>query len=80
LPRSVIQPLLPAAFFNMFDSDKSGAIDFKEFICGLSVISRGSLKDRLDWALKPYVIDGDRKVSYEELLAILAIANHTITA
>ncbi|ANB12873.1 Frq1p [Sugiyamaella lignohabitans] len=58
--------------FNVFDTDNSGNVDFKEFITALSVTSRGDTEDKLKWAFKLYDIDNDGEISYDEMHSIVS--------
>jgi Ca2+-binding EF-hand superfamily protein len=58
--------------FNAFDQDHSGAISFEEFVTGLSVLSRGSLHEKLQWAFCLYDINGDGIITKEEMLDIVS--------
>lgn len=53
--------------FKSFDHDQNGAISFEDFVVGLSVLSRGSLQEKLRWAFHLYDINGDGYITKDEL-------------
>jgi len=58
--------------FILFDADKDNRIDFKEFLCGLSIFSeKGTMDEKLKFSFKIYDIDGDSFISKLELGKLL---------
>ncbi|GAB0094088.1 Kv channel-interacting protein 4 isoform X1 [Sergentomyia squamirostris] len=57
--------------FNTLDQDNSGIINFEDFIQTLSILSRGSLEEKLTWTFALYDINGDGFVTKEEMTDIV---------
>ncbi|XP_072342118.1 calsenilin-like isoform X5 [Scyliorhinus torazame] len=53
--------------FNAFDMDRRGAIQFEDFVIGLSVLLRGTVHEKLNWAFNLYDINKDGYITKEKM-------------
>jgi len=53
--------------FRSFDRDNDGFHCFKELMLGFSTASNGTMREKLEWLFNVYDIDGDGKITIDEL-------------
>uniref|UniRef100_A0A9J2PPH1 EF-hand domain-containing protein n=1 Tax=Ascaris lumbricoides TaxID=6252 RepID=A0A9J2PPH1_ASCLU len=57
--------------FRTFDRDEDGMISFEEFVVGLSVISRGTNTEKLEWIFDLYDINKKGCIRQTELMLVV---------
>ncbi|XP_055607576.1 Kv channel-interacting protein 4 isoform X1 [Uranotaenia lowii] len=57
--------------FNTLDKEHTGILSFENFVQGLSILSRGSLEEKLSWTFSLYDINHDGKITREEMTDIV---------
>ena len=53
--------------FTIFDTDKSGSINFREFLFSMLRNLKGSSEEKLGWAFRMYDMDGNGSISLDEM-------------
>jgi Ca2+-binding EF-hand superfamily protein len=59
--------------FRVFDLNGDGILDFREFMCGFSVVLRGSVDEKLIFSFRIYDVDGNGFISREEMTQVLSV-------
>ncbi|XP_064816496.1 Kv channel-interacting protein 4-like isoform X3 [Oncorhynchus masou masou] len=58
--------------FEAFDTHKNGTVSFEDFVTGLSIILRGSVTEKLNWAFNLYDLNKDGFITKEEMTDIMS--------
>ncbi|TPX30155.1 hypothetical protein SmJEL517_g06214 [Synchytrium microbalum] len=66
-PLGVEKNLVTDRIFSFFDQNSDDIISFSELVCGLSILCKGSLDERIKHAFHGYDLDGDGFISRSEL-------------
>ncbi|KAF1797734.1 hypothetical protein FB192DRAFT_1289722 [Mucor lusitanicus] len=66
-PLGLEKNLITERIFAFFDQDGDNIINFSEIVAGLSVLCKGNLDEKIEYAFKGYDLDEDGYISRDEL-------------
>jgi len=66
--------------FRSFDHNNDGFISFKELMITLSMTTAGTREEKLEWLFSVYDIDGNGKISIEEVKQMAHLIQSTLQA
>jgi Ca2+-binding EF-hand superfamily protein len=58
--------------FDAFDANRSGFIEFPEFVHAVSITSRGTMDEKLNWAFRLYDRDADGFISKQDMFVMVS--------
>ncbi|CAF4722565.1 unnamed protein product [Rotaria sp. Silwood1] len=64
----VLPPILIPGFFDAFDENRDGCIDFKEFIFGISAACRGQQRERYKFLFRVFDRDHDGRLDRSDIV------------
>jgi serine/threonine-protein phosphatase 2B regulatory subunit len=63
--------------FTLFDADGSGTINFQQYVSGLALLTRGSLKEKIEFSFKLFDLENTGEITKPELQKMLTAMNST---
>jgi len=60
--------------FAAFDTDRNGSVDFKEFVTGMSILTRGNANDKYQFGFKMWDSDNDGAINKHEFHQLLHLS------
>ncbi|EEB10071.1 Kv channel-interacting protein, putative [Pediculus humanus corporis] len=65
--------------FKTFDEKENGCITFSNLVTNLAYVLNGGLKEKLQWIFRLYDIDGDGKISKQEMSTIIQAIHNLLS-